>query len=94
MSICRFVKRLKLVEEIQGKLFSQINIPTQFPAPPPSPQLKIKKKSIDWEVQELLKGCVQKQSLHTQAPIFQEPQTWAEKNLISTIETRLQNDDT
>jgi hypothetical protein len=24
MSICRFVKRLKLVEEIQGKLFSQI----------------------------------------------------------------------
>jgi hypothetical protein len=34
MSICRFVKRLKLVEEIQGKLFSQIYIPTQFPGHP------------------------------------------------------------
>jgi hypothetical protein len=41
MSICRFVKRLKLVEEIQGKLFSQIYIPTQFPAqPPPKTQNK------------------------------------------------------
>jgi hypothetical protein len=29
--------------------------------PPPQINLKIKKKSINWEVQELLKGCVQKQ---------------------------------